>query len=145
MKCVRAIDAAKIKEAFVEATGLDAALIERFVVYGELMCNTDLYDYTKNKVAKTFQLFGAMILPSNEEAKETILEKGREAGFSIVKEEQELEDEEVSIKLQVCFNKNFKDLADKFNYPTVPLTNSLKRATPNEVRARKRLNSYLVT
>ena len=45
MKCVRAVDAAKIKEAFIEATGLDPALIERFVVYGELMCNPNLYDY----------------------------------------------------------------------------------------------------
>jgi len=54
LKCVKAIDAAKMKESFIEATGLDPALIEKFVVYGELMCNPNLYDYTKNGVHGSF-------------------------------------------------------------------------------------------
>jgi len=61
LKCVRSIDAAKIKMAFVEECGLQMENIKRFVVYGELMCNSGLFDYDTAGVSKTFQLFGIMI------------------------------------------------------------------------------------
>ena len=121
LKCVRAVDAAKIKEAFIGATGLDPAHIERFVVYGELMCNPNLYDYTKKGVAKSFQLFGAMILPASEEAQEAIYTKAREAGYTVLKEEAETEDETCSLKLQMCFNGAFMKLVEQFGYATVPI------------------------
>ena len=123
LKCVKAIDAAKMKESFIEATGLDPALIEKFVVYGELMCNPNLYDYTKNGVHGSFQLFGAMVLPANEEAQEAIFTKSKEAGFCILKEEvdPDIEDEVASLKLQICFNKSYAKLAEKEGYATVPM------------------------
>lgn len=82
LKCVRAIDAQKLKDAFIEECDIDADLITKFVVYGELMCSPNLYDYTKNNVAKTFQLFGAMIDPENKDAHKTIHTKAKEAGYT---------------------------------------------------------------
>ena len=61
LKCVRAIDAAKMKAGFVIGCGLAVENIKRFVVYGELMCNSELYNYDSVGVSKTFQLFGIMI------------------------------------------------------------------------------------
>lgn len=47
---VNAVDSAKIKAKVMEVSGLDSATVDKFVVYGELMCNKDLYDYKEKNL-----------------------------------------------------------------------------------------------
>jgi hypothetical protein len=54
LTCVKEIDVAKLKVAFAEQVGVEASMIKKFVVYGELMCNPGLYDYATNGVSNTF-------------------------------------------------------------------------------------------
>ena len=51
---VRAVDVKSILEAFLLETMLEEAQVEKFVVYGELMCNNDLYDYEERGVQNTY-------------------------------------------------------------------------------------------
>lgn len=54
LKCVEAIDAAKMKMAFVIQVGVKAFQVKKFVVYGELMCNSGLFDYDVSGVSGSF-------------------------------------------------------------------------------------------
>jgi hypothetical protein len=63
------------------------------------MCNSNLYDYQKSGLAKSFQLFGAMIVPANDDAQEPIYTKAKKAGFTILKEEAKDDEETCSNKL----------------------------------------------
>jgi len=58
---VNKVDVKAIKEDILKQTGLGEEMIKCFNLYGELMCNSYLYNYEKDKVHGTYQLFGAII------------------------------------------------------------------------------------
>lgn len=77
------------------------------------MCNI-LYDYKKEGLDKTYQVFGAM-LNVEENLVDEVYGKIHNAGYSVNIEEE-------SRKIQVCFNARFFELITKmFSIKTVPL------------------------
>lgn len=124
LSCVGEINSQKILTELASQTGINEASIQTFVVYGELMCNSGLYNYKTNKMDKTFQIFGAMIKPANGQS-EDILSKLAKAGFAcrdcqaFDKDSGEDEEDQSESKIMLVMNQAWKDLIDKFGYPTV--------------------------
>lgn len=126
-----------IKEDFLNLTGIESEKIERFNLYGELMCNSNLYDYSEKKISKTHQLFGAILKPSEAKFSQEISEKISKANFaSRIEIENEEEDsnsqaeEEVNKNseipaplISIYMNEAFRDLISKHDYPHVPFMN----------------------
>ena len=54
---VRQVDAQAVKAAVCAAAKMDEADVEAFVLYGELMCNADLYSYAKDSLPGTHQVY----------------------------------------------------------------------------------------
>ena len=52
LSCVKNIDAKLIKDEFLKAVGIES--LQKFMVYGELMCNPGLYDYKNEGVSGTY-------------------------------------------------------------------------------------------
>merc|ERR1711957_425327 len=52
-----------IKENLLNLANIPTDIVERFNIYGELMCNKGMYDYAELKIAGTHQVFGAIIRP----------------------------------------------------------------------------------
>lgn len=76
------IDGQAVLDELLGLTGITKESIEVFNLYGELMCNKDLYDYSKTKVSGTHQLFGAIIKPKSNEVVDELLEKLAKANFA---------------------------------------------------------------
>ena len=73
------IDVAIIKKEIEEAIGIED--IGNFVLYGELMCNKGLYNYTEAKLDSGWTIFGAMIQPGLKDASQ-IVDSLQKAGFA---------------------------------------------------------------
>lgn len=127
---VQKIDGQAVLDELLGLTGITAESVSVFNLYGELMCNKGLYNYSKDSIDGTHQLFGAMIKPKSNEAIEEIADKLAKAGFACKvkvnnsvsgsdQEEGEAQDQE---KLVIIYmNQAYKDLIEKFGYPLVPL------------------------
>ena len=61
----RAVNAAAIKVAVLDKAGIAEDRVGVFCVYGELMCNANLYSYSKDSLPGTHQVFGAMLQAVN--------------------------------------------------------------------------------
>ena len=61
---MHALDARMIKDGVCHAASVDPCQIARFCVYGELMCNSGLFDYASRKLGGTYQIFGVMVQPA---------------------------------------------------------------------------------
>jgi len=83
-------DLKKVKEAnikafrniLVEVAGLDDAIVNKVVVYGEFICN-DYYDYKQRSIIGSWKVFGAAVEVKSD-VNETF-EKLLEAGFAAAK------------------------------------------------------------
>jgi hypothetical protein len=64
INCVRECNTSIIKDEVLKRAGIDAESIKKFVIYGELMCNKSLYNYSTDKLAGTHQVFGGVIKPN---------------------------------------------------------------------------------
>ena len=51
---VKKIDCAAIKEAFCKICGINSNDIDKFLVFGELMCNPGYYEYAKEGLNDTY-------------------------------------------------------------------------------------------
>ena len=71
-----------IRAELVAQAGIPDELIDRIVVYGELMCNKDLFRYNEETLYGTCPIFGAMIRPATNEAIPIITNKLGEAKFA---------------------------------------------------------------
>jgi len=98
-----------------------------FVLYGELMCNKNLYDYAEKNLSSAWTVFGAMIKPITSAA--DVVEALHKANFSCaLKGGQDSDDEDgkevesSDLSVMLTMNGTFKSLIDKFGYPTVPYT-----------------------
>ena len=83
--CVKKVNVQEIKEDLLNITGIEAAAIGKFNVYGELMCHRPVTHkdiQTGESVDGTYQLFGAMIKPAAGHACEEITELLGQAGFA---------------------------------------------------------------
>jgi len=128
---VRKIDSNLVLNEILDVTGIKAETIEKFLVYGELMCNKGLFGYSQDKLDGTFPIFGAIFVAKNQKDHEEIYAKLKEFGFNAgVKLAYESEgsedgnqgdsDSSFNDQLYISMNKNFKDILDKLKYPVVP-------------------------
>lgn len=62
LDCVRKIDSNLVLNEILDVTGIKAETIEKFLVYGELMCNKNLFGYSRDNLDGTFQIFGAIFV-----------------------------------------------------------------------------------
>jgi len=130
---VQKIDAKAVKADVLKQTGIGEDSITCFNLYGELMCNKGLYNYSTDKLDGTHQLFGAMLKPANKDAAKEIVEKLGAAKYACkikggdddeeedAGEEGKEEDENCNIKICLYMNQAFKDLIMNHGYPIVPL------------------------
>lgn len=79
---VEKINTAAIKALLVAKTGIPAEAIQTLVVYGELMCNKDLFRYNEENLFGTCPIFGAMIKASSNDVIPVIAEKLGKANFA---------------------------------------------------------------
>ena len=134
LEFVEKLDAAAVKADLIAATGIAEGSIECFNLYGELMCNKGLYNYSQDKLDGTHQVFGAVIRPANKAALKEIAEKlgaakfackikgGEEEEEGPQEEDKEGEDDGVcNEKVNMYMNEGFKALLEKQNVPMVPL------------------------
>jgi len=113
LKCVKNVDVAPVKKAFADSIGVEESDLSKFVLYGELMCNI-LFDYKKEGLDKTYQVFGAMV-KVEEDMVDEVYGKIHNAGYSISMDEE-------NKNMQICFNAKFFELVFKtFKIKTVPL------------------------
>lgn len=120
------INAQAVKEALQKQAGLEVGLIERLVVYGELMCNPDLFRYAEEKLYSTCPVFGAMIKPASSEAAMQIVEQLGKAGFACRVRRGVAEDEEAGGELvMLMMNQTYKQLITELGMPTVPTAEKL--------------------
>ena len=118
LQCVKNVDVAPIKKAFADSIGIDESKLAKFVLYGELMCNI-LYDYKKEGLDKTYQVFGAMVKVEEDQVDE-VYSKIHAAGYSVCMDEE-------NHNMQIGFNTRFFELVSKtFNVKTVPLVGQYK-------------------
>jgi hypothetical protein len=82
LKLVEKIDVQAIRAELVAQTGIPNEFIERLVVYGELMCNKDLFHYNEENLFGECPVFGAMIRPASNAALTIITEKLGAANFA---------------------------------------------------------------
>ena len=88
---------AGIKTEVLNIIGMPPDSVARFSVYGELMCNSTLFNYAQANLGGTHQLFGAMIRPASAKVANEIAEKLGQAQFACKfrppKEGEEAEEE----------------------------------------------------
>ena len=116
---LKKMDVNPLRDELNQVCGVD---LQNFVLYGELMCNSGLYNY---KEYETFNVFGAMIKPQQGESAKEISEKMNAKGYATSirgdHEEGSGEEEQVSeVKIMLLMNQAFKELVDKHGFPTVP-------------------------
>ena len=73
------IDVAVVKKTIEELAAVED--LGNFVLYGELMCNKGLYNYTEAKLDSGWTIFGAMIQPGLKDASQ-IVDSLQKAGFA---------------------------------------------------------------
>ena len=78
-------------------TGISEDSISCFNLYGELMCNAGLYNYSNDKLNGTHQVFGVMIRPVNLDALNDIVDKLIAAKFACTIKGGEEEEEEEAV------------------------------------------------
>ena len=61
LKHVESINVQKIKAEILNASNISNDDIDNIVIYGELMCNKDLFKYDEEKLYGKCPIFGAMI------------------------------------------------------------------------------------
>ena len=61
---VRTINISRVKTVFCEIAKIDQDEIQKFIVYGELICNK-LYDYAERKILGKWKVFGAILVTKN--------------------------------------------------------------------------------
>lgn len=121
------IDVAVVKKTIEELAAVED--LGNFVLYGELMCNKGLYDYTEKKLDSGWTIFGAMIQPPKDA--EQIVDALHKAGFACALKggvssdgegSEGAAEDNANFKIMLSMNVAFKELMDKFKYPTVPFT-----------------------
>jgi hypothetical protein len=127
---VHQIDANLILDKICSSTEIKRDTIDTFVVYGELMCNNDLYDYSTEKIDGTFQIFGAVIKPKDPEALASISEQLIKGSFAMrladasgaddLSEEEDTEGIPATKVIAISMNQTYKDLLLGLGYPVVP-------------------------
>lgn len=124
------IDASKVLEKICNLTEIKRESIETFVVYGELMCNNNLFNYSAEKIDGSYQLFGAVIQPKDSDALAEISEKLIKGNFAMRLATASGDDEENSSDdpteenyskiIAISMNQTYKDLLLELEYPVVP-------------------------
>ena len=84
---VKQADIAKLKMYLCKEANISQKEIQKFLVYGELMCNT-MYDYKERNLVGDWRVFGAMICAGKEIIAE-LFEKLIETGFAVSKDSEE--------------------------------------------------------
>lgn len=123
LAALKGIDVAAVKKEIEGLIGVED--LGTFVLYGELMCNKGLYDYSEKNLSAGWTIFGAMIKPKGEA--ENIVKAFEKAKFaSTLKggcdsgDDEEEGDEKPEYKIMLRMNVTLKALMDKYSYPTVP-------------------------
>ena len=91
---VEKIDTEKIFNELIKITSLHRDTVKNFVVYAELMCNKDLFDYNDRGLFGTCPIFGAMIKPASTDAVSQITKTLGESGFACMIRSDKEEEEE---------------------------------------------------
>lgn len=127
---VHQIDANLILDKICESTEIKRDTIDTFVVYGELMCNSDLYNYSTDKIDGTYQIFGAVIKPKDLEALASISEQLIKGSFAMrhaaasgdddLSEDEDTEGIPSTKVIAISMNQTYKDLLLGLGYPIVP-------------------------
>jgi len=102
---VKGANVNNFREEIVKIAGLDDTCIQRFLLYGELICN-DFYDYKSRDLLSRWKVFGAVIEIS-EKYSETF-EKLCSAGFAAARKTKD--------QLQIFNNKKFMDSAQRLGF-----------------------------
>ena len=100
----------EFKTKLIEAAKLEENMIEKCLVYGELICN-GFYDYKKRNLMGKWVVFGAVV-QLKKDSDET-LEKLLKVGFAAAKK--------TSNQIQLFTNEKFIELVKKSNleYPEI--------------------------
>ena len=113
LAAVKAVDVAAVLEKIVKAAEIDGDDVAHFVLYGELVCNKNIYDYAFRGIASGWLVFGAMVRARNDDVKNAMLGKMTEAKFAVWETEE---------GLRVSVNERFRQLVPEISYaPRVEL------------------------
>ena len=87
LKKVLQADVAKLKLVLCQEADIREQQIEKFLIYGELVCNTR-YDYKERHLVGDWRVFGAMLC-IGEGTMPELFGKLMEAGFAVAKDSEE--------------------------------------------------------
>lgn len=91
------------------------AAVERFVLlYGELMCNADLYGYAKDGLPGTHQVFGAMLHPADPAGPK--LKRYHFTGYSCDESIEKLQEKLDKFRPGVSEDEYLEEVGMKFRY-----------------------------
>lgn len=107
LKLVKAADIKLVKKKLCEKIFLEETLLEKFIVYGELIVN-EKYDYKQRKLRGSWLVFGAMVIAKPQDL-EIISSKLKESNFNIALEEG---------RIRIFANSTFFNLVHKCNLET---------------------------
>ena len=101
LAAVKEVDVASVREKILAAAGVDGDDVAQFVLYGELVCNKDIYDYAHRGRAGGWLVFGAMVRAGNDDVKRAMRDKMVEAKLAVWETEE---------GLRVSVNERFRQL-----------------------------------
>ena len=107
LKNVKAADINLVKRKLCENIFLEETLLQKFIVYGELIVN-EKYDYKQRKLRGSWLVFGAMVIAEPQHL-EIISRKLKESNFNIALEEG---------KIRIFANSSFFNLVHKCGLET---------------------------
>ena len=113
LAAVKEVDVASVREKILAAAGVDGDDVAQFVLYGELVCNKDIYDYAHRARAGGWLVFGAMVRAGDGDVKRAMRDNMVEAKLAVWETEE---------GLRGGVNERFRQLAPEIAYaPKVEL------------------------
>ena len=87
LKRVKEAEIATLKTRVCERADIEEDMVQHFIVYGELMCNTRIYDYNERNLVAEWRVFGAMMEAAAGESE--MFDKLTKSGFAVRKDCEE--------------------------------------------------------
>jgi len=85
LKHVKAADIKMVKKKLCEKIGLNESILEKLIVYGELVVN-EKYDYRQRKLKGSWLVFGAVVIVKPQDL-DLVSRKFKEGNFAFAREE----------------------------------------------------------
>merc|ERR1711915_389085 len=85
LKHVKAADMKMVKKKLCEKIGLNESILEKLIVYGELVVN-EKYDYRQRKLKGSWLVFGAVVIVKPQDS-DLVSRKLKEGNFAFAREE----------------------------------------------------------